>query len=131
MATSGATKVTITAALKKQATVLNKELLQASNELVDNSAKSVEKWQDLTEMVLKTGTKMLATQQEVTLTAIETIVGQFTATRKRFNKLVGTKPKKVKSKAEADTQIESDLTIDELMAETISSPKKATASKKK
>ena len=42
MATSGATKgTTITAALKKQATVLNKELLQATNELVDNSAKTV------------------------------------------------------------------------------------------
>ncbi len=132
MATSGATKgTTITAALKKQATVLNKELLQASNELVDNSAKSVERWQDLTEKVLKTGTKMLATQQEVTLTALETIVGQFAATRKRFNKLVGTKPKKVKTKVEADTQIESDLTIDELMAETVAAPKKAMASKKK
>ncbi|MBL7814295.1 MAG: hypothetical protein JNL70_04740 [Saprospiraceae bacterium] len=131
MATSSAaTEKTITAALKKQATVLNKELLQASNELVDNSAKVVEKWQDLGEKVLTTGVKMLAVQQEVTLSAIETIVGQFAASRKRFNKLVGNKPAK-KAKVEADTQIESDLTIDELMAETVAKPKKTTNSKKK
>ena len=128
MTTSSINKgTTITAALKKQASVLNKEMLQATNELVDNSAKTVEKWQDLSEKVLKTGTKMFATQQEVTLTAIETIVGQLGATRKRFSKLIGKKTKKAKVQHEADTNIESELSIDELMEATIATPKKAKA----
>jgi hypothetical protein len=124
---------TIISALKKQAIVLNKEMLQASNELVENSAKTAEKWQNLTEKVLGMGTKMLAKQQEVALTTIETAVGQFIATRSRFNKLVGTKPKKVKPSADETLEaIESDLTIDEVMNATIvEKPKKATVSKKK
>ena len=130
MATSSVNKgTTITAALKKQASVLNKEVLQATNELVDNSVKTVEKWQDLTEKVLKTGTKMLATQQDVALTTLEAIIGHYSVTRKRFNKLVSNKSKKVQKKA--DTEIDSDLTIDEVMEATTAKVKKATAPKKK
>ena len=122
---------TITSVLKKQATILNKEMLQASNELLDNSVKTAEKWQDLTEKVLKTGTKMFATQQEVALSTLEVVVGQFKATRKRFSKLIGSKPKTKKVTPSADESIESDLTIDELMEATVAIPKKATPSKKK
>jgi hypothetical protein len=123
---------TITAALKKQAIVLNKEMLQASNELIDSSVKTAEKWQDLTEKALKIGGKMLLTQQEVAFATLETAVGQFKATRKRFNKLVGTKVKKAKPTADETLEaVESDLTIDELMEATIEKPKKATASKRK
>lgn len=127
MATQNLNKnMSITTALKNQATVLNTELLKASNELIDNSVKSIEKWQDLGEKVLKTGVKMFAIQQEVTLTALETMKSQFIANRKRFNKLVGVSTKKTQPKAEV--KIESDLTIDELMDATVK-PKKATAKK--
>lgn len=123
---------TITEALKKQAIVLNKEMLQASNELIDNSVKTAEKWQDLTEKALKIGGKMLLTQQEVAFATLETAVGQFKATRKRFDKLVGIKTKKAKPSADETLEaVESDLTIDELMEATIEKPKKAAASKKK
>lgn len=123
---------TITEALKKQAIVLNKEMLQASNELIDNSVKTAEKWQNLTEKALKIGGKMLLTQQEVAFATLETAVGQFKATRKRFDKLVGIKTKKAKPSADETLEaVESDLTIDELMEATIEKPKKAAASKKK
>jgi hypothetical protein len=123
MATQNLNKdMSISTALKNQATVLNTELLKASNELVDSSVKSIEKWQDLGEKVLKTGVKMFAIQQEVTFATLETLKNQFIANRKRFNKLVGNTPKK------AETKIESDLTIDELMDATVK-PKKAVAKK--
>lgn len=123
---------TITEALKKQAIVLNKEMLQASNELIDNSVKTAEKWQDLTEKALKIGGKMLLTQQEVAFATLEAAVGQFKATRKRFDKLVGITAKKAKPSADETLEaVESDLTIDELMEATIEKPKKAAASKKK
>ncbi len=114
--------MSISTALKNQATVLNTEMLKASNELIDNSVKSIEKWQDLGEKVLKTGVKMFAIQQEATLTTLETLKNQFMVNRKRFNKLVGNTAKK------AEAKIESDLTIDELMEATVKS-KKATTKK--
>ncbi len=118
--------MSISTALKNQATVLNTEMLKASNELIDNSVKSIEKWQDLGEKVLKTGVKMFAIQQEMTLTTLETLKNQFMVNRKRFNKLVGNTAKKAQPKA--DTKIESELTIDELMDATVKS-KKATTKK--
>lgn len=123
MATQNINKnMSITTALKNQASVLNTEMLKASNELIDNSFKNMEKWQDVGEKVLKTGVKMFAIQQEATLTTLETLKNQFMVNRKRFNKLVNTTPKKTQPKA--DSKIESDLTIDELMAETVAKPKK-------
>ncbi len=123
MATQNLNKnMSIRAALKNQAMVLNTEMLKASNELIDNSIKNMEKWQDLGEKILKTGVKMFAIQQEVTLTTLETMKGQFIANRTRFNKLVGRTSKK------AEAKIESDLTIDELMDATVKS-KKATTKK--
>ena len=126
MATQNINKnLSITTALKNQATVLNTEMLKASNELIDNSFKTIEKWQDLGEKVLKTGVKMFAIQQEVTLITLETLKSQFIANRKRFNKLVNTTPKKAQPKA--NNKIESDLTIDELMDATVA---KTTKNKK-
>ena len=122
MATQNINKnLSITTALKNQATVLNTEMLKASNELIDNSFKAIEKWQDLGEKVLKTGVKMFAIQQEVTLTTLESMKSQFIANRKRFSKLVSTNPPKTQSKAK---KIESDLTIDELMEATVAKPTK-------
>ncbi len=123
MATQNINKnMSITTALKNQASVLNTEMLKASNELIDNSFKNIEKWQDLTAKVLKTGVKMFEIQQEMAFSTLETMMGQYKVNRKRFNKLVGIAPKKAQPKA--DTKIESDLTIDELMAETVAKPKK-------
>lgn len=127
MATQNLNKnMSISTALKNQATVLNTEMLKASNELVDSSVKSLEKWQDLGEKIMKTGVKMFAIQQEVTLSTLETLKNQFIANRTRFNKLVGNTAKKAQPKAES--KIESDLTIDELMEATVK-PKKATTKK--
>lgn len=127
MATQNLNKnMSISTALKNQAAVLNTEMLKASNELIDNSVKSIEKWQDLGEKMMKTGVKMFAIQQEATFVTLETLKNQFITNRKRFNKLVGNTAKKAVVKAE--TKIESDLTIDELMEATVK-PKKATAKK--
>ncbi len=123
MATQNLNKnMSISTALKNQAAVLNTEMLKASNEMIDNSVKSIEKWQDLGEKMMKTGIKMFAIQQEVTLTTLETLKNQFMANRTRFSKLVSNPAKK------AEAKIESDLTIDELMDATVKS-KKATTKK--
>ena len=114
--------MSISTALKNQAAVLNTEMLKASNEMIDNSVKSIEKWQDLGEKMMKTGIKMFAIQQEVTLTTLETLKNQFIVNRTRFSKLVSNPAKK------AEAKIESDLTIDELMEATVKS-KKATTKK--
>ncbi len=128
MATQNLDKnMSITTALKNQATILNTEMLKASNEWVDSSVKTVEKWQDLGEKLLKTGVKMFAIQQEMAFSTLETLMGQYAVNRKRFNNLVGNTPKKVI--ATADAKIESDLTIDELMDATVAKPKKATTQK--
>ena len=117
--------VTMTSILKKQATLLNKEMLQASNELVDGSVATAEKWQNLTEKMLKTGLKMLAKQQDLLLTTIEAAKGQFDASTKRFNKLVGVQPKKVKAKAKEI--LDTDVTIDSIMETAIAPMKKIVA----
>ena len=121
--------VTMTSILKKQATLLNKEMLQASNELVDGSVATAEKWQNLTEKMLKTGLKMLAKQQDLLLTTIEAAKGQFDASTERFNKLVGVQPKKVKAKAKEI--LDTDVTIDSIMEAAIAPVKKVAAPKKK
>ena len=117
--------VTMTSILKKQATLLNKEMLQASNELVDGSVATAEKWQNLTEKMLKTGLKMLAKQQDLLLTTIEATKGQFDASTKRFNKLVGVQPKKVKAKVKE--VLDTDVTIDSIMEAAIAPVKKIVA----
>ena len=121
--------VTMTSILKKQATLLNKEMLQASNELVDGSVATAEKWQNLTEKMLKTGLKMLAKQQDLLLTTIEAAKGQLDASTKRFNKLVGVQPKKVKAKAKEI--LDTDATIDSIMEAAVAPVKKAIAPIKK
>ena len=121
--------VTITYILKKQATLLNKEMLQASNELVDGSVATAEKWQNLTEKMLKTGLKMLAKQQDLLLTTIEAAKSQLDASTKRFNKLVGVQPKKVKAKVKE--VLDTDVTIDSIMEAAVAPVKKAIAPIKK
>ena len=117
--------VTMTSILKKQATLLNKEMLQASNELVDGSVATAEKWQNLTEKMLKTGLKMLAKQQYLLIMTIETAKGQFDTSTKRFNKLVGVQPKKVKAKVKEI--LDTDVTIDSIMEAAIAPVKKIVA----
>ena len=121
--------VTMTSILKKQATLLNKEMLQASNELVDGSVATAEKWQNLTEKMLKTGLKMLAKQQDLLLMTIEATKSQFDASTKRFNKLVGVQPKKVKAKVKE--VLDTDVTIDSIMEAAVAPVKKAIAPIKK
>ena len=120
---------TIAASLKKQAIILNKEMLQASNELIDGAVATSEKWQSLTEKVVKTGLKMFAKQQDLALTTLEIAKGQFDASSKKFNKLVGNTAKKAKKKATEFTDKEP--TIDSVLDATVPMVKKAVATAKK
>ena len=120
---------TISASLKKQAIILNKEMLQASNELIDGAVATSEKWQSLTEKVVKTGLKMFAKQQDLVLTTLEIAKGQFDASSKKFNKLVGNTAKKAKKKASEIT--DNEPTIDSVLESTVPSVKKAVATAKK
>ncbi len=121
--------VTIVTSLKKQAIILNKEMLQASNELIDGTVATSEKWQSLTEKVVKTGLKMFAKQQDLVLTTLEIAKGQFDASSKKFNKLVGNTAKKAKKKASEIT--DNEPTIDSVLESTVPSVKKAVATAKK
>jgi hypothetical protein len=123
---------TITASLKKQAIILNNEMLQASNELIDGTVATSEKWQALTEKVVKTGLKMFAKQQDLALTTLEIAKGQFDASTKKFNKLVGNTAKKAKKKAaEASEMTDNEPTIDSILEATVPAVKKAVATAKK
>ena len=126
---------TITSALKKQAIVLNKEMLQATSELIDNSVKSAEKWQGLTERVLNAGTKMLGKQQDLTLIALEVAAHRVAKAGKTIGKMMARKAKAVKHSADemiesVEAKIESDLTIDEVMATTVAKVEKTVKSVK-
>ena len=120
---------TIAASLKKQAIILNKEMLQASNELIDGAVTTSEKWQSLTEKVVKTGLKMFAKQQDLALTTLEIAKGQFDASSKKFNKLVGNNAKKAKKKATESP--DNEPTIDSVLESTVPTVKKAVATAKK
>lgn len=120
---------TIAASLKKQAIILNKEMLQASNELIDGAVTTSEKWQSLTEKVVKTGLKMFAKQQDLALTTLEIAKGQFDASTKKFNKLVGNTAKKAKKKVAEVT--DNEPTIDSVLATTVPTVKKTVATAKK
>ena len=120
---------TITSALKKQAIVLNKEMLQATSELIDNSVKSAEKWQGLTERVLNAGTKILGKQQDLTLIALEVAAHRVAKAGKTISKMMARKTKAAKHSADEmiesiEAKIESDLTIDEVMATTVAKVEK-------
>lgn len=77
------------AILKNKATQLNDELLIASDELIDGSVATGEKVQDLMAKVLKNGTFLLEKQQELTLDAIEMVIGQYKTGNVKFKKLIG------------------------------------------
>ena len=124
--------MTIAASLKQQAILLNNEMLHASNELIDGTVATSEKWQTLTETVVKKGLKMFAKQQDLVFTTLEIAKGQFDASTKRFNKLVGNTPKKAKRKAvEVEEVMENNPTIDSIMATTAPTVKKTTTVIKK
>lgn len=80
------TTVTI---LKDKATQLNKELLIASDELVEGSIATGERIQDLMAKVLKNGTTLLEKQQELTFDTIEALLGQYKTGNMKFKKLLG------------------------------------------
>jgi hypothetical protein len=125
--------MTIAASLKQQAILLNNEMLHASNELIDGTAATSEKWQALTGTIVRKGLKMFAKQQDLILTTLETAKGQFDASTKRFNKLVGNTPKKAKRKAvEMEEEMDNNPTIDSILGTTAPTVKKAiTGTKKK
>lgn len=119
---------TIAASLKKQAIILNEEMLKASNELIDGAVVTSEKWQTLTEKAVKAGLKMFAKQQDLALTTLEIAKGQFDASAKKFNKLVGKTAKKVKAKASEVT--DNEPTINNVIEATVPAVKKAVAQTK-
>ena len=110
---------TITTSLKKQAIILNEEMLKASSELIDGAVATSEKWQTLTEKAVKMGLKMFAKQQDLALTTLEIAKGQFDASAKKFSKLVGKKAKK------AVQVTDNEPTINSIFEATIPAVKKA------
>jgi len=72
-----------------KATTFPIDVLKSSEALVDNTMATGEKVQDLMEKALQNGVSILGKQQDLTLDAIETIVGQYRETNGRFKKLIG------------------------------------------
>jgi hypothetical protein len=95
------TGTSFTAAMKKQVTILNKELMQASSEMIDATTTTISKWQDLSEKMMNTGVKLFGAQQDIVLNGLEAIKGQYLAGSKRFNKLVGNSMAKSATKVAA------------------------------
>lgn len=62
--------------LKKQVKNIHADVLEASDNFVEESIATGEKWQKIFAKALKGGTKLLARQQEFTLDVIEEISGQ-------------------------------------------------------
>ena len=68
---------------------LNKEILIASEELIEGSVATGEQWQDIMAKALKNGTTLFGKQQELALDTVEALVGQYQTGNVRLKKLLG------------------------------------------
>ncbi len=67
----------------------NAEAINVSDQLVDASLETGAKWQKLMGKVLDQGTVMMGKQQDLVLSTLEELKGQYTTGNERFRKLVG------------------------------------------
>lgn len=73
--------------LKNKAEEFNKVALKASSEIVDETIAAGEQWQNIFAKAIKKGTVLFAKQQDLALSSLEAIVGQFAYGNKRAKKL--------------------------------------------
>mgnify|MGYP000235538884 FL=1 len=92
MATKKANKVSVQDRLdsiKSTVKDFNNEAINVSDQLVDVSIETGAKWQKLMGKVLDQGTVLMGKQQDLVLTTLEELKGQYSTGNKRFRKLVG------------------------------------------
>lgn len=75
--------------LKTKVKALNVEAITMSDQLVEASLASGEKWQKLMGKTLNQGTVLLGKQQDLVFSALEELKGQYVEGNKRFKKLFG------------------------------------------
>jgi len=75
--------------VQTKAKELNKEMLLASEELIEGSVATGEQWQNIMAKALKNGTTLFGKQQELALDTVETLIGQYQTGNVRFKKLLG------------------------------------------
>ncbi len=105
--------------LKNKTKNFNEVALKTSNEIVEETLATGEKWQNLLAKTLVKGTDLFGQQQNMVLTGLETLKGQFSYGNKRLRQLLTLKtvnpntpkPATKKSTATAKTT----KTIDEVM----------------
>ena len=79
---------------------LNKEILLASEELIEGTVATGEQWQNIMAKALKNGTTLFGKQQELALDTVETLIGQYQTGNVRFKKLLGINGLSFKSTAQ-------------------------------
>ncbi len=92
--------------LQETAKNLHDGALHVSDNLVDVSLAAGAKWQKIMVKAINQGTVLMAKQQDLLLTTLEEIKGQYKTGNKRFKKLVGTelpKAKKLKKVIKTET----------------------------
>ena len=119
MATSILEKITAKN-LKKTASVINKEAMNISEDVVDGALAAGSEWTKVLEKAVKHGTTLFGKQQEMVLDVLEGVKEQYVHGAKRTSKLVGFKPfaKKIKKAAKSarkDTVKKVKNTIDEVL----------------
>jgi len=67
---------------------INDFALETSTEVLNATINTAGLWQDVAEKAIKGGFKLARKQQDITFDALETVKGQFIASRKRFSKLL-------------------------------------------
>jgi len=116
---------------------LNKEILLASEELIEGSVATGEQWQNIMAKALKNGTTLFGKQQELALDTVEALMGQYQTGNVRFKKLLGINGLSFKGTAEKaksiavkakDKTVES---VEELIGDVFKNKKKAPVVKKK
>jgi len=106
--------------LKKTASVINKEAMNISEDVVDGALAAGGEWTKVLEKAVKHGTTLFGKQQEMVLDVLEGVKEQYVHGAKRTSKLVGFKPfaKKVKKAAKSarkDAVNKVKNTIDEVL----------------
>ena len=74
-------------AIKDTTKNINDFALETSTEVLDATFNTASLWQEVAEKAVKGGFKLARKQQDITFDALETVKGQFVASRKRFTKL--------------------------------------------
>ena len=126
--------------LKSKAKNLNKVALKTSHEIVDETLATGEQWQNLLAKTLKKGTVLFGKQQDMVLSGLEELKGQYRYGNKRFWKLLSFKPidsktprmatRKPRAAAKTEKSIDQVMEAATKVEKTVKKAVKATTSKK-